>query len=72
MPKEICKFKNYKYIYHVVNVLPIVQGNELKGCKHWPQQIVKTSVTEIRIVTNVGQTNIILGTWSEKKKAILT
>ena len=51
--------------YHVVNVLPIVQGNQLKGCKHRPQQIVKTSETVIWIVTNMGQTNISCRTWSK-------
>ena len=64
-------FKSKKQVlrntYHVVNVLPIVQGNQLKGCKHRPQQIVKTSETVIWIVTNMGQTSISCRTWSKIK-----
>ena len=37
----------------------------MKGCKHRPQQIVKTSETVIWIVTNMGQTNIPSRTWSK-------
>jgi hypothetical protein len=47
-----------KYIittYHIVNVLPVVECNELKGCEHWPQQIVKAGVAKIGIVPHMRQ-----------------
>ena len=33
-------------IYHVVNILPVVESDQLKGCQHAPQQIVKACEPE--------------------------
>lgn len=52
---------NEKNQYHdlVVDILPIIQSNQLKGGEHRPQEIIKVRVTVIWIRAN-AETGIVL------------
>lgn len=43
----------------VVDVLPIIQGNQLKGCEHRPQEIIEVGVTVVWIRAN-AETSVAL------------
>ena len=45
----------------VVNVLPIIQGNQLKGGEHRPQEIIEVGVTVVWIRAN-AETSVVLVT----------
>ena len=38
--------------HHIVNVLPVVEGDQLEGCQHGPQQVVETGEAVIWIFSN--------------------
>ena len=46
---DYCKEGN---MYHVVDVLPVVQGDELEGGEHGPQQVVEACEAVVRIFPN--------------------
>lgn len=43
----------------VVDVLPVIQGNQLKGCEHRPQEIIEVGVTVVWIRAN-AETSVAL------------
>ena len=44
--------------YHVVNVLPKVEGDELEGGEHGPQEVVEARVAKVWVVPDVGQAHV--------------
>ena len=50
---------------HVVDILPVVEGDELEGGEHGPQQVVETREAEVGILADTVETNEAVGTRSE-------
>ena len=48
--------------YHVVDVLPKVEGDELEGGEHGPQEVVEARVAKVGVVPDVGQAHVALRT----------
>ena len=51
--------------HHVVHILPVVQGDQLEGCQHGPQQVVETREAEVGILADAVEANEAVGTRSE-------
>ena len=51
--------------HHVVHILPVVQGDQLEGCQHGPQQVVEASEAVIWIFSNIAETDETMWTGSE-------
>lgn len=58
--------------HHIVDVFPVVQSDELEGCEHGPEQVIKTGVAVIRVAAHVGKTNVAIGTAPENTATTLT
>lgn len=50
---------------HVVDILPVVEGDELEGGQHGPQQVVETREAEVGILADAVEANEAVGTRSE-------
>ena len=50
---------------HVVDILPVVEGDELEGGQHGPQQVVETREAEVGILADTVEANEAVGTRSE-------
>ena len=50
---------------HVVDILPVVEGDELEGGEHGPQPVVETREAEVGILADAVETNEAVGTRSE-------
>ena len=51
--------------YHIVNILPVVQGDQLEGSQHGPQQVVEAGEAVIWIFPNTAETDEPVRTESE-------
>ena len=51
--------------HHIVNVLPVVEGDQLEGCQHGPQQVVEAGESVIWIFSNTAETDETVRTGSE-------
>ena len=56
---------------HVVDILPVVEGDELEGGQHGPQQVVKTCEPEVWILPDTAETDEPVRTRSEFKIVII-
>ena len=45
--------------YHVVNVLPVVERDELERGEHRPRERVEVGVAKVGIVSETGQARIV-------------
>lgn len=45
--------------YHVVNVFPVVERDELEGGEHRPRERVEVGVTKVGVVAKTGQTDMV-------------
>ena len=48
--------------HHVVDVLPEVEGDELEGGEHGPQEVVEARVAKVGVVPDVGKAHVALRT----------
>ena len=55
---------------HVVDVLPKVERDELKGGEHGPEEVVEARVAKVGVVPNVGQAHVAVGTAPEMQTQI--
>ena len=53
--------------YHIINVLPVVERDELEGGEHGPQQVVEAGVPVVRILSDTSQTHVPVGTRSKHR-----
>ena len=51
--------------HHVVHILPVVEGDQLEGCQHGPQQVVEAGEAVIWIFSNTAETDETVRTGSE-------
>lgn len=51
--------------HHVVHILPVVQGDQLEGRQHGPQQVVEAGEAVIWIFPNTAETDEPVRTGSE-------
>ena len=51
--------------HHIVHVLPVVEGDQLEGCQHGPQQVVEAGESVIWIFSNTAETDETVRTGSE-------
>ena len=51
--------------HHIVHVLPVVEGDQLEGCQHGPQQVVEAGESVVRIFSNTAETDETVRTGSE-------
>ena len=50
---------------HVVDILPVVEGDQLEGGEHGPQQVVKTREPIVGILSDAAETHEPVRTRSE-------
>ena len=50
---------------HVVDILPVVEGDQLEGGEHGPQQVVKTCEPIVGILSDAAETDEPVRTRSE-------
>lgn len=56
------KTTNYVHTtHHIINILPVIQGDELEGGEHRPEEIVEVRVTMVGVWSN-AQTCVLRGT----------
>ena len=51
--------------HHIVHILPVVQGDQLEGCQHGPQQVVEAGESVVWIFSNTAETDETVRTGSE-------
>ena len=51
--------------YHVVNILPVVQSDQLECCQHRPEKVIKTSEAVVGILADATKAHETMGTRSE-------
>ena len=51
--------------HHIVHVLPVVEGDQLEGRQHGPQQVVEAGESVIWIFSNTAETDETVRTGSE-------
>ena len=51
--------------HHVVHILPVVEGDQLEGRQHGPQQVVEAGESVIWIFSNTAETDETVRTGSE-------
>jgi hypothetical protein len=55
-----------RYTHHVVDVLPVVEGDELEGCEHGPEQVVEAGEPVVGVAPNVTQASVPVGAGPER------
>lgn len=50
--------------YFIVDVFPVIEGDQLEGGEHRPEEVVETGVTVIGVSTHIRQADVTLGTRS--------
>ena len=50
---------SYTLSYHVVNVLPVVERDQLEGGQHRPRERVKVGVTKVGVAAQAGQAHVV-------------
>ena len=63
LPSSVYMFrKNQSMNHHVVYVLPVVKGDELKGGEHGPEQVVEAGEPVVGVTPNVTQAGVAVRT----------
>ena len=47
--------------YHVVNIFPVVECDQLEGCQHGPEQVVETGESVVRIPSDASKAHKPMG-----------